>query len=151
MNRTEPQICQHQEIFRIYLVYNKATRTSHPHKERVRSRLLDPATFPSGTWAVQDFEENVTMVNDAVLNPGAAHPRLTLVAARLYTGRDFVRDFQEVAQALDHDGKRPVVQLPASAYEFNADDISGQYRIVPRGTRVIDRQGEIIWPRFRKD
>ena len=46
---------------------------------------------------------------------------------------------------------RPVIQLPPSAYEFNSEDLSGQYRVVPKGVRVIDRQGEIIWPKFRKD
>ncbi len=146
-----PQVFQHQEIFRICLVYNKATKSSHPRKERVRNRLIDPETLPVGTWAVQDFEEDVTMVNGDTLNAGAVRPRLTLVAQRLYAGKDFAKDFGEVAQALQHDGKRPVIQLPPSACEFNSDDLSGQYRVVPKGVRVIDRQGEIIWPKFRKD
>lgn len=148
---TEPKIYRHQETFRICLVYNRATKSSHPRKQRVRNRLIDPEDLPVGSWAVQDFEEDVTMVDGRVLNAGALRPRLTLIAQRLYSGKDFTRDFLEVAQALKHDGKRPVIQLPPSACEFNSDDLSGQYRVVPKGVRVIDRQGEIIWPTFRKD
>ena len=147
----EPNVSQHQEIFRICLVYNKATKSSHPQKQRVRKRLIDPETLPSGTWAVQDFEEEVTMVNGDTLSTGAKNPRVTLVAQRLYAGKDFAKEFKEVSQALRHDRKRPVIQVSAAAYEFNSEDLSSQYRVVPKGVRVIDQQGEIIWPKFRKD
>lgn len=147
----EPTVSQHLPIIRVCLIFNRAMSYSRPAYEKVNNRLIDPTKLPVGTWAVQHFEEDVVVINDQMLSAGPVRSTLTLLAARLYTGRDFAKKFQDVADALGHDGKRPVIQLPSDAYNFNSEDISGQYRVVPKGVRVIDQRGEMLWPKCRQD
>lgn len=143
----EPAVTSEQKTCRVSLVFDQASGKSRIVKRTVRSRAIDPARLPSGTWAVIFRDRLHVGINDLKITGPVQNPSpLTLIAQRLFEGHEFSSRLKEVADALKHDGVRPVAQLPADAYRFDSEDLSGQYRIVHKGMRVINTKGELLWP-----
>jgi len=148
----QPTSSAQRKIYRVCMVFDRAARCSHLVEKQVINRVIDPARLPSGTWAVSFYDRMHFQINDRKMkgSPEERSP-LTLIAEKIYRGRFFLENFREESQTLRHEGGMPVVQLPSSACYFDSDDLSGRYRVVPPGVRVIDTQGEIIWRPYQLD
>lgn len=145
--KQEPQVDSSIKTYRLSLVFDRASGTSHIVQKTVRNRVVDPARLLPGTWAVKFHDQQQVDINEQKVVRSAINPsQLILIAERLFPGYHFAAHMGEVSEALKHDGKRPVIQLPAGAYNFNSEDLSGQYKVVPRGVRVVSTNGEPLWP-----
>lgn len=143
----EPAVGSVLKTHRLILVFDRAINKSHMKEYIARNRVIDPARLPSGTWAVRFHDRQHVVVNgQKISGPLQNQSPLTLIAQELFPGYHFAAHMNEVSVALKHDCIRPVIQLPASAYNYNSEDLSGQYKVVPRGAHVINTQGERLWP-----
>lgn len=143
----EPKVSCTETNIRLCLVFDTTANASVIIEDDVCSRVVDPAQLLPGTWAVMFRTKTDMTVNHKKFDHlTVTETPITLIARRLYDGRYFASHFSDVASALKHDGKRPVIELPFGRYNNNPEDDSNKYRVVHRGMRVISPMGDLMWP-----
>lgn len=146
----DPAVKAVLKTHRLALVFNQARNASHVQNQVVHNRSVDPSLLPPGTWVIRFHDMlHVNVNGQNILGPVENESRLIMIAERIFSGRKFAQSMAEVSLSLKHDGRRPVIQMPAGAYNFNSEDLSGQYKIVPKGVQVIGTSGQHLWPPFR--